>query len=451
MEQFDVFISYKNTDKNGRPTRDAAMAEALYRALTQKGIRTFFSKYSIDNAARADYMKMIDHALESASILVAVGTSRANLDSGWVSDEIDAFRAMRNSGNGKKRSIISYRSAGFSPNDLPTGLRSCQSYDNQKSVVLFIEACLKKASGFRKDGHVTNLIYEDTGTSVLSAPDGHPASSQNTTPEHAPPKQGLKVGDVVNGRYKILNSIGRGGSSEVYLASDNRINRTYAVKEIRPNRNMDFGFIQRHLLRESLLIQKLNHPAIPKIYDIINDGESVIIVMDYVEGCDLNQLLSKRGPFHEEQVLDFARQIAKVLVHLHERPTPIIYRDMKPANLILRPDDTLALIDFGTAREYKTGAVGDTVCLGTVGFAAPEQYAGKGQTDARTDIYNLGATLHQLVTGKIRRNRPMRCFPSGRSIRICPAGWNSSLRNAPGMIPAPASNPQRSCWTPSIM
>lgn len=121
--------------------------------------------------------------------------------------------------------------------------------------------------------------------------------------------------------------------------------------------------------------------------------------MDYIEGNSLNRALEEYGAQPQEFVIKWAKQLCDVLGYLHSRQPPIIYRDMKPANIMLKPDGNVTLIDFGTAREFKAKNLADTTCLGTVGYAAPEQFGGMGQTDARTDIYCLGATLYHLVTG----------------------------------------------------
>ena len=115
---------------------------------------------------------------------------------------------------------------------------------------------------------------------------------------------------------------------------------------------------------------------------------------------ELSQILRENGAIPQKYVVSWAKILCDVLLYLHTRDSPIIYRDMKPGNIMLKPDGNLMLIDFGTAREYKVKNRGDTVCLGTVGYAAPEQFGGMGQTDARTDIYGLGATMYHLLTGK---------------------------------------------------
>lgn len=135
------------------------------------------------------------------------------------------------------------------------------------------------------------------------------------------------------------------------------------------------------------------------IIDVIDTEDSFIIIMDYVQGNSLNKALEEYGAQPQEYVIEWAKQLCDVLGYLHSRQPPIIYRDMKPANIMLKPDGNVTLIDFGTAREFKEKNLADTTCLGTVGYAAPEQFGGMGQTDARTDIYCLGATLYHLVTG----------------------------------------------------
>ena len=209
----------------------------------------------------------------------------------------------------------------------------------------------------------------------------------------------LGIGTVLDGKYKILNEIGRGGMSVVYLALNEKANKTWAVKEVRKDREDENGTVIRGLAAETEMLKKLSHRNLPSIVDVIDTEESFIIVMDYVEGKSLQDVLDADGPQDPERVAEWAKQLTDVLGYLHGQDPPVIYRDMKPANIMLRPDGQVMLIDFGTAREYKTGNRGDTSWLGTRGYAAPEQFGGQGQTDARTDIYCLGATMYHLLTG----------------------------------------------------
>lgn len=209
----------------------------------------------------------------------------------------------------------------------------------------------------------------------------------------------LSIGSVVDGKYKILSEIGHGGMSVVYLAINVRANKTWAIKEVRKDGVSDYEVVRQGLVVETEMLKKLNHPHLPSIIDVIDGDDSFLIVMDYIEGKSLQSLLKHGGAQEPERVIEWAKQLCDVLGYLHSRTPPIVYRDMKPANVMLKPNGDVTLIDFGTAREYKSQNVADTTCLGTRGYAAPEQFGGRGQTDARTDIYCLGATIYHLLTG----------------------------------------------------
>lgn len=209
----------------------------------------------------------------------------------------------------------------------------------------------------------------------------------------------LEIGSLVDGKYKILNKVGQGGMSVVYLAMNEKANKQWAVKEVRKDGVLDFESVKQGLVAETDILKKLSHPNLPSIVDVIDTEDSFIIIMDYIQGNSLNKALEEYGAQPQENVIEWAKQLCDVLGYLHSRQPPIIYRDMKPANIMLKPDGNVTLIDFGTAREFKEKNLADTTCLGTVGYAAPEQFGGMGQTDARTDIYCLGATLYHLVTG----------------------------------------------------
>ena len=210
----------------------------------------------------------------------------------------------------------------------------------------------------------------------------------------------LGIGSVVDGKYKILSEVGHGGMSVVYLAINERANKTWAVKEVRKDGSNGSEVVQQGLVAETEMLKKLDHPNLPSIVDVIDQDDSFLIVMDFIEGRSLKDLLDHGGPQEPDKVVEWAKQLCDVLGYLHSRTPPIIYRDMKPANVMLEPSGRVKLIDFGTAREYKVGHSGDTTWLGTRGYAAPEQFGDRGQqTDARTDIYCLGATIYHLLTG----------------------------------------------------
>ncbi len=228
------------------------------------------------------------------------------------------------------------------------------------------------------------------------------------------------VGTLIEGKYEILKMIGRGGMSEVYLAMDKNLNKQWAVKEIK-KRTHDRNniVVVQSAIAEANMMKKLDHPCLLRIVDIIDKSDVIYVVMDYIEGEPLSKVLEQYGAQSQASVIEWAQELAGVLEYLHMQEPPIIYRDMKPANIMLQPNGNIKLIDFGIAREYKSQNISDTVSLGTKGYAAPEQFGGKGQTDQRTDIYCLGVTLYHLVTGQNPCEPPYEIYP----IRY----WNPEL------------------------
>ena len=209
-----------------------------------------------------------------------------------------------------------------------------------------------------------------------------------------------------NDTYEIKSIIGKGGMSTVYLAEHKRLHTRWAMKEVRKQQGTRFDF-----LAESNILKRLQHPMLPRIVDIFEDRDCIYIVEDFVEGITLDGLLKQQKKVDEPQGLQWLRDLCGVLTYLHgQRPHPIIYRDMKPSNIMLQPDGSLKLIDFGIAREYKQESNADTTYIGTKGYAAPEQF-GKAQTDARTDIYSLGVTVYHLLTGKSPYEPPYQFVP----------------------------------------
>lgn len=207
-----------------------------------------------------------------------------------------------------------------------------------------------------------------------------------------------EIGSVIDGKYEILREIGRGGMSVVYLAMDTHLNKQWAVKEIRKKGSgKNDEVIVNSLLAEANMMKKLDHPALPRIVDIIDNGVTIYVIMDYIEGESLDKILNEYGAQPEELVIGWAKQLCDAFSYLHSQKPPIIYRDMKPANVMLKPEGNIKIIDFGIAREYKEQKLSDTTVLGTKGYAPPEQYS--GQTDARSDIFALGMTMHHLLTG----------------------------------------------------
>ncbi|SKC37871.1 serine/threonine-protein kinase [Maledivibacter halophilus] len=206
---------------------------------------------------------------------------------------------------------------------------------------------------------------------------------------------------LFDGKYEILDVIGSGGMSTVYLAKNVNLDTLWAIKQISKYSNSKFD-----LLVEPNILKKLNHPALPRIFDIVEDEENIYIIEDYIEGISLDKKLLRCGRLPEKDIIQWGKEICDVLIYLHNtRPNPIIYRDMKPSNIILTNKNRIKLIDFGIAREYKDDSINDTAYIGTRGYAAPEQY-GRSQSDVRTDIYSFGVTLYHLITGKSPKEAP---------------------------------------------
>lgn len=228
----------------------------------------------------------------------------------------------------------------------------------------------------------------------------------------------MQAGDFFNGRYVIEKVLGQGGMGTVYKARNINTDTYWAIKEI--SRHEEDGF---DLLAGPKLLKKLDHPAFPLLFDIFEQDGKLYMISDYISGTSLDKKIETEGRLDEEIVVDWAIQLCKALDYLHAlKPNPVIYRDMKPSNIILTDNGSLKLIDFGIAREYKPESPSDTVYIGTRGYAAPEQY-GRGQTSALSDIYSLGVTLHQMLTGKNPAGepaglRPVRFYDDSLSIEI---------------------------------
>jgi serine/threonine protein kinase len=217
-------------------------------------------------------------------------------------------------------------------------------------------------------------------------------------------------------RYLIVSLAGRGGMSAVYRGVDTKQgNRQVAIKEMsqghltEAERQDAIGRFRQ----EYQFLTKLQHPNLPLIYDTFNEGDRFYFVMDFIEGKTLLDLLRANGgqPLSIGQVVEYAIQLCDVLSHLHMQNPPVIFRDLKPTNVMIRGDGRLFLIDFGIARFFKEGKQQDTILLGSPGYAPPEQH-GSGQTSPRSDIYALGATMHCCLTGRDPFHAPDRfVFP----------------------------------------
>ena len=234
-------------------------------------------------------------------------------------------------------------------------------------------------------------------------------------PQQAPVPTQLLPGTVFRNRYYIIGEVGAGGFGSVYKAKDTlRGDRLVAIKEVKL-----LGLHQQAMIeatnafeREVSLLSQLDHPNLPHLYEHFRSPGHWYLVMDFIVGETLEEYQSK-APNRRlllSEVLDTGLQLCTVLDYLHSQQPPIVFRDLKPANIMRTPRGQLYLIDFGIARYFKPGQAKDTVALGSLGYAAPEQY-GKAQTTPRADIYSLGAVLHQLLTTRDPSEAPFRFTP----------------------------------------
>jgi serine/threonine protein kinase len=233
------------------------------------------------------------------------------------------------------------------------------------------------------------------------------------------------------GEYLVKRVLGHGGMGRVYLATHTTLQTPFALKQARAdqqlpdsaiaelntalyaekdtNTNPDRSYLSEfpgsggahtdRFLREALLLTRLHHRAIPTLYDYFFEDGYWYLVMDYIPGSTLAAYLRKQAPLAPLEALNYALQLCDVLEYLHNQSPPIIFRDLKPSNIIVIPDGTLMLIDFGIARYFKQGQINDTSDFGSPGYASPEQYHGDGQTDERSDLYSLGIILHEMISG----------------------------------------------------
>ncbi len=201
------------------------------------------------------------------------------------------------------------------------------------------------------------------------------------------------IGKTLFNKYNIVAILGQGGTSTVYLG-ENIILKNYWAIKVLSKKNAWLSLE----MEEIGILKQLSHPMLPRIADMEEDNDNFYIVMDYLEGTNVSELLTNIGIIPQATLINWASSLLDVLNYLHTKTPPVIYRDLKPGNLIVDESGRLRLVDFGSARFHNQEASDDTVYIGTRGYAAPEQY-GTGQSDHRTDLYNLGMTLFHLATG----------------------------------------------------
>jgi eukaryotic-like serine/threonine-protein kinase len=219
----------------------------------------------------------------------------------------------------------------------------------------------------------------------------------------------LKNGDILRGRYRIRERIGQGGMGNIYLADDLRLEgRNCALKEVEYDRNVPSKLLdeaRQQFLHEAIVLARLDHPNLPKVSDFFSVGSRDYLVMDYIPGKDLRTLMldAKQNNIFlsEDDVLNWANQLAEALTYLHGQIPPLVHRDVKPSNLKITPNGLLKLVDFGLVKALVPDEMTITVIQGrgTALYTPLEQYGGDGlHTDIRSDIYAFGCTLYHLLT-----------------------------------------------------
>ena len=206
------------------------------------------------------------------------------------------------------------------------------------------------------------------------------------------------IGKRLDGRYEITELIGEGGMADVYKAVDVMENRTVAVKILKPEFSQNEEFLRR-FRNESKAIAVLSHPNIVKIYDVGFSDEIQFIVMEYIDGITLKEFIEQQGVLRWKDALHFVTQILRALQHAHDKG--IVHRDIKPQNIMLFPDGTIKVMDFGIARFSRIdGKTLSDKTIGSVHYISPEQARGD-MTDERSDIYSVGVMLYEMLTGRL--------------------------------------------------
>jgi tRNA A-37 threonylcarbamoyl transferase component Bud32 len=280
-----------------------------------------------------------------------------------------------------------------------------------------------------------DAVYCNTCGALLTGgsaaqPSAGPAASRSSSARSTavPPANAtgrLLPQSTLQNHYLILSTVGKGGMAAVYKATELTTGQTVAIKEMSQD-GLSPDELQEALSSfkfEAETLRRLRHANLPRVYESFSERGRHYLVMDFIEGETLEQRLQAAGgqPLPEGEVLGWARQLCDVLGYLHDQRPPIIFRDLKPANVMVTADGHIYLIDFGIARVFAPGRTRDTQVLGTPGFAPPEQY-GKTQTDARADIYALGCTLYQLLTAYDPATTPFSLPPlHSRNPRVSPA------------------------------
>ncbi len=229
----------------------------------------------------------------------------------------------------------------------------------------------------------------------------------------------LEKGTVLNNIYRVVTILGKGAMGNVYLVERVKDDKKFVVKELffTPQAGLDPSTAKEIFFREAEFIAKFDHEGLPKMYGVFSHGGKDYLVMDYIEGKTLEEIINtSEGPIKEDDAIKWTVELASILDYLHNSfHQPVVYRDLKPSNIIITPEGKPKLVDFGIARYYNPDKNTDTFNYGSPGYAAPEQYKGRGQSTPQSDIFGLGVILFQMVTKYDPSLKPF-IFPSMKGL-----------------------------------
>jgi len=229
----------------------------------------------------------------------------------------------------------------------------------------------------------------------------------------------LKTGTVLNDIYRVVNLLGKGSMGNVYLVERIEDDKKFVIKELNFSQEagLDYSSAKEIFRREAEFMEKFAHPGLPAMYGVFSQNEKEYLIMDYIEGKTLEEIISSSpGPLNEKKAVTWTIEIAIILDYLHNSfHQPVVYRDLKPSNIIIKPDGKPVLVDFGIARYYNPDKNSDTFNYGSPGYAAPEQYKGRGRSTPQSDVFGLGVILFQMLTKYDPSEKPLQ-FPSMKSL-----------------------------------
>jgi len=240
----------------------------------------------------------------------------------------------------------------------------------------------------------------------------------------------LETGTILNNFYRVVRLLGKGSMGNVYLVERLKDDKKFVVKELMfsGEAGLDMSTAREIFFREAEFIVKFNHPGLPAMYGIFTENNRDYLTMDYIEGKNLEEIInSSPEPISEESAINWVIKIAHILDYLHNSfHAPIVYRDLKPSNIIITPGGNPKLVDFGICRYYNPEKNTDTFSYGSPGYAAPEQYRGRGQSTPRTDVFGLGVILFQMLTKYDPTLKPL-TFPPMKSLNPLISGELESI------------------------